>query len=328
MHLKRIGWLLLCGWLLAGCSPAPAAISGNFSVPSTATAVPPTTPPEPLPPTGTAVPAPTTLPSQPPVEAADPLPKPTASATFAAYGITQTIGASAGGRPLTSYRFGYGSQTLILVGGIHGGYEWNTIVLAYQLIDYFLENPGRIPANVSLYIIPSANPDGQFVVTGVDGRFAPQDVVGDTDPGRFNANQVDLNRNWSCGWQAEALWGDTLVSGGTVPFSEPETAALRRFILRENPEMVLFWHSKADGIYIGGCDEPSQPAKEIAEIYGRASGYRVNERFTAYPVSGDASDWLASQNIPSFTVELKTHSQTDYSENLAGVLALLDYYGR
>ena len=91
---------------------------------------------------------------------------------------------------------------------------------------------------------------------------------------------------------------------------------------------MLFWHSKADGLFVGSCGALYQPSMDMAQIYGRASGYTVYERFTAYPVTGDASDWLASQNIPSFTVELKTHSATDWEINLAGVLALLAHYGR
>jgi hypothetical protein len=97
--------------------------------------------------------------------------------------------------------------------------------------------------------------------------------------------------------------------------------------LREKPEVAVFWHSKADGIFIGSCEDVYQPSKDVAEIYGRAADYSVYEEFTAYPINGDASDWLATQNIPSFTVELTTRSQTEYPENLAGVLALLDFYG-
>ncbi|MCA9925242.1 MAG: hypothetical protein KC421_22870, partial [Anaerolineales bacterium] len=58
--------------------------------------------------------------------------------TFAAFGITQTIGLSAEGRAITAYRFGFGTRKLVLVGGIHGGYEWNSILLSYQAIDHFL----------------------------------------------------------------------------------------------------------------------------------------------------------------------------------------------
>lgn len=334
MQHKTIEWLLILSLLLAACTSMPAAVPPNSSPP----AVEPTSvlaapdggilPTAGLPATQTAVPPPfaaaTDTPGSPIIDfAATPGP----TATFAAYGVAQTIGTSAGGRAIESYRFGFGSQTIILIGGIHGGYEWNTILLAYEMIDYFLANPDRVPANISLYIIPSANPDGQFAVTGVDGRFTPEDVTSDIEPGRFNANEVDLNRNFACDWQPEGLWGDTLVSGGTVPFSELETAALRTLFLRERPEVVVFWHSKADGIFVGSCEGIYQPSKDVAEIYGHASGYRVYEQFTAYPITGDASDWLATQNIPSFTVELETRSQTEYSENLAGVLALLDFYG-
>lgn len=331
---KGLFLVLLMGLFLAGCVSAPAAVSPGLpptAVPLSADGALPTLVPtivlEPLPATQTAVPTPTLVPTATPV-LADATPLPEATVTFAAYGVAQTIGSSVNGRPLESYRFGFGSQTLVLVGGIHGGYEWNTIVLAYEMIDYFLANPDQIPANISLYIIPSANPDGQFAVTGVDGRFTPANVTGDTRPGRLNGNQVDLNRNWACDWQPEGLWGETVVSGGRVPFSEPETAALRTFFLRENPAAVVFWHSKADAIFVGSCDGLFQPSAEVAELYGRASGYAVNNQFTAYPVTGDASDWLATQNIPSFTVELKTHSSTDWEMNLAGVLALLEFYGR
>jgi predicted deacylase len=331
---RTIRLFVFWGLFLVGCSPPPVDISTNLAVSSTGTAVVTLTAssptPEPLLATQTAGPTPITLPTKTPVFAGldAPIATPEPTATFAAYGLSQIIGGSAGGRSIESYRFGFGSQTIVLVGGMHGGYEWNTIVLAYEMIDYFLQNPDQVPANISLYIIPSANPDGQFTVTGIDGRFTAADVTGSIEPGRFNAHQVDLNRNWACEWQAEAVWGNTVVSGGSVPFSEPETAALRTFFLRENPEMVLFWHSKADGIYIGSCGDLYQPSKDIAEIYGRAAGYTVYDQFTAYAISGDASDWLATQGIPSFTVELKTRSQTDWSQNIAGVLALLDYYGR
>ena len=332
MRLKMLGWLLL-GLCLLGCASTPATDSTNLPLPSVLV------PQEPALEAVTMVPLPSPLPAatQTAVLAVTPMLKSVAtsegdavepSATFAAYGVAQALGTSAGGRPLDSYRFGYGTDPIVLVGGMHGGYEWNTIVLAYEIIDYFLANPEQIPANVSLYIIPSANPDGQYRVTGRDGRFTAQDVVGDTEPGRFNANQVDLNRNWACDWQPEGLWGNQVVSGGMTPFSEPETNALRSFFLRERPEVVLFWHSKADGIYVGSCDGLHAPSKQIADIYGAGSGYNINETFTAYSITGDASDWLTTQNIPSFTVELQTHSKTDYAENLAGVLALLDYYGR
>ncbi len=246
----------------------------------------------------------------------------------ATQGVEQIIGFSYDGRPISSYRFGHGTETVIFVGGIHGGYEWNTIMLAYQAIDYFLNHPGAVPEQISLYIVPSANPDGQFLVTESDGRFGFGDVGTDTASGRFNGHGVDLNRNWNCNWDPDAFWLDEEVSGGARPFSEPESQAMRDFFLDLKPRGVVFWHSSADGVYGAGCSELFLPARALAEAYSGESGYPVYDQFTSYSISGDAGDWLTRQGIPSITVELATHDQVEWTKNLAGILAVLDYFDR
>jgi hypothetical protein len=139
---------------------------------------------------------------------------------------------------------------------------------------------------------------------------------------------VDLNRNWDCNWQPVATWGDRLVSAGAAPFSEPESQALRDFFLAQQPAVVLFWHSAANGVYASGCGSLHRPARRLAELYGQASGYPVYDTFNAYPISGDAGDWLASQGIASISVELTTHQALDWRQNLAGVIALLAHFDR
>lgn len=240
-----------------------------------------------------------------------------------------TIGRSVEGRPIVSHRFGDGPIPIILVGGIHGGYEWNTILLAYEMIDYFEEFPERIPPDITLYIIPSANPDGQFLITGSHDRFTLADIPSDDDtlPGRFNANDVDLNRNWDCEWSKTAVWRDQTVSGGSSPFSELESNVLRNYFLEQQPSVVIFWHSAANGVFSSGCPEPFPNSLQLAAMYGEAANYPVYERFYHYPVTGDAGDWLATQGIPSISVELKTHEDIDWTENLAGVLMILDNFG-
>jgi len=243
-------------------------------------------------------------------------------------GERQIIGYSFEKRPIASYRFGRGLQTVIFVGGIHGGYEWNTILLAYQAIDYFLDHPEAVPEDITLIIIPSANPDGQFRVTGKEGRFEINDLAPDTTSGRFNGRYVDLNRNWDCAWETTARWRDQAVSGGKKPFSESESQALRDFLLQQQPEGVVFWHSRAGGVYGAWCQEFFQPAQQLAEIYGAASGYPFAGQFTYYPVTGDAGDWLSTQGIPSISVELATHDFIEWPENLAGIMAVLEYHSQ
>ncbi len=145
-----------------------------------------------------------------------------------------TLGYSEQNRPIERYTFGDGASQIVFVGSMHGGYEWNTTVLAYQAIDYFTAFPQAVPPTVTLHIIPSANPDGLFLATGKEGRFTEADIpAGDPLnllPGRFNANGVDLNRNWDCRWSATAFFRDQVISGGSAPFSERETQVLRDFL--------------------------------------------------------------------------------------------------
>lgn len=259
------------------------------------------------------------------VPSASPTAATTAAADVTAESVQQ-IGTSAGGRPLLAYHFGTGSRRLIFVGGIHGGYEWNTIVLAHEMMDYLRENPAAIPSDLTVTIIPSANPDGEFLITGEDGFFDAADVGGDTAPGRFNANNVDLNRNWDCNWQPTALWRDNPISGGSAPFSEPETAALRAFLIGQAPQAVVFWHSAANGVFAAGCPDTHDPSLQLAQVYADAGGYPVYTHFYHYPVTGDAGDWLTTQGIPSISIELRTHESIDWEQNLNGTLAVLDYY--
>lgn len=224
--------------------------------------------------------------------------------------------------PIVSYQLGNGEIPLILVGGMHGGYEWNTITLAYAVLDHLQANPDLIPPSLTIYLVPNANPDGLYMVAKKAGRVDETDILFDTTAGRFNGLKVDLNRNWDCQWSETAVWRNNPISGGSAPFSEPENQALRDFILNIRPTAVLFWHSSARGVYAAGCGEVDPASRALAQVYGDAAGYPVYDSFQHYDITGDASDWLAGQNISSFTVELSTHEQTDWTMNQAGLAAL------
>jgi len=240
------------------------------------------------------------------------------------------IGKSVQGRNIEVYTFGKGEKVLTFVGGIHGGYEWNSVYLAYSVIDHLIANPNIIPANITVAIIPSLNPDGLFKVTNKEGRFALGDVKADdgTGVGRFNANNVDLNRNFDCKWKGESLWRSKVVSAGTSAFSEPEAIAIRDFMISKKPNAVVFWHSQASTIYASECGNGILPETiNIMNKYSVASGYKTATTFTSYEVTGDAGDWLSTIGVPSITVELSTHESIEWEKNLAGVRALFDYFG-
>ena len=145
--------------------------------------------------------------------------------------------------------------------------------------------------------------------------------------GRFNANGVDLNRNFDCKWAPESTWRGQVVSAGTAAFSEPEARALRDYVLQNSPEAVVFWHSKANTVYASECYEGVLPdTRTLMQTYATAANYGAVETFDAYPITGDAEGWLASLGIPAITVELETRDSSEWSRNLAGITATLNLY--
>src|SRR3989344_1315906 len=130
----------------------------------------------------------------------------------------EVLGKSVDDRDIVAYHFGTGSEELLFVAGIHGGYEWNTVLVANQLIEYLGENPDAVPAGVKVTVIPTLNPDGLAKVTSDAVGFSASDITASQATqveGRFNANDVDLNRNFDCDWKASGIWQNKAVSGGS-----------------------------------------------------------------------------------------------------------------
>jgi hypothetical protein len=102
-----------------------------------------------------------------------------------------------------------------LIGGQHGD-EPATIRLLESFRDTFLATglPGQPTA-----IVAPANPDGLAART------------------RYNARGVDLNRNCGFNWHPECE-----EPPGPSPWSEPETCALRDFILGWHPAKIVSLH--------------------------------------------------------------------------------------
>jgi len=245
--------------------------------------------------------------------------------------VTRVIGQSVEGRAMESYTYGNGSTTLLFVGGMHGGYEWNSVLLAYKFIDALEDKTFPIPENLKVVVIPVLNPDGLFSVVKKEGRFTaaeiPPNDAHTTGKGRFNANNVDLNRNFDCKWQPESSWRSKVVSAGTSAFSEPEALALKNLVLEINPTAAIFWHSQANTVYASECKNGVlADTLSIMEAYAKAAGYNSVASFDAYPVSGDAEGWLASINIPAITVELETRLSPEWEKNRKGIEAVFAFY--
>jgi murein peptide amidase A len=221
-------------------------------------------------------------------------------------GNYRVIGYSVEDRPLEVYRFGFGPTSKLIVAGIHGGYEYNTVRLADELIAYLNDHPEAVPADTSLYILRNLNPDGSARAMGVDGRA--------------NANNVDLNRNWPYRWQKEwnrsGCWIWRPIEGGEYAGSEPEVKALIAYIDNIKPAALISYHSAALGIFAGGVPD-FPPSIRLAEDVAEVTNYPWPPIDTGCDYTGNLTDWAANtRGIPSIDIELTNHRDTDLAQNL------------
>jgi len=244
------------------------------------------------------------------------------------------IGTSVEGREIIAYHFGEGDTELIFVGGIHGGYSWNTTLVARRLMDYLMEERATsvIPANVKVTVIPVLNPDGLSKVATTTASFTKADIKASQATqvaGRFNGNTVDLNRNFDCDWQATGKWQNKDVSGGTAAFSEPESRAIKNYVETNDPAAVITWYSAAGGVFASNCHKDIlSETTELTNIFAKASGYPAHESFDFYEITGDMVNWLAKINVPAISVLLSTHNEVEWDKNKKGIDAVFKYYSK
>ncbi len=110
--------------------------------------------------------------------------------------------------------------------GLHGN-EMLPIMNSMRMIHWLCSNYGQderatgIIDNIDLWISPMMNPDGTYYGTGPE--FQPR---------RYNANGVDLNRNWP-----------RIPGGGISQTPEKETKAYLDFVNAHTFVMNITWHS-------------------------------------------------------------------------------------
>ncbi len=224
------------------------------------------------------------------------------------------IGKSVEGRPLEVYRFGTGKVERLIVAGMHGGNEYNTVQLVDELMANLKDHPEAVPPDVTLYFLHALNPDG--IARSLSYL------------GRANAHDVDLNRNWPDGWKKDwnrtGCWIATNVTGGKKPASEPETQALMAFIKAHHFSGLINYHSAALGVFAGGVP-PTEASKKLAQAIAAVSTYRYPPYDTGCEYTGGMVDWTADIGIPSVDLELTNHADTDFDMNLKVLQVLLSW---
>lgn len=226
------------------------------------------------------------------------------------------IGYSLAGRPIEAYTFGVGEREYLIVAGIHGGYEWNTIELADELITHINAHPEVIPSDAKLYIIRNMNPDGEARAHGVDGRV--------------NNNGVDLNRNfpsenWSPDWDRDGCWIYRPTTGGLYGGSEPETRTVMSFIAARKITALISYHSAALGVFPGGVPW-TEESKRLSKALAKATGYPYPPVDTGCVYTGTLADWAVENGVgAAVDMELRNHKHTDFEQNLKALKVFLNF---
>ena len=237
----------------------------------------------------------------------------------------QIIGRTVQGKDITYTKYGNGPKVVLLMGGIHGRWEKNTVELMKAFNEYYFNN--SVNENITLYIIEVINRDSFTVETDLSRSTADgwyEGIRVGTPWYRFNHNYVDLNRNWPTkNWITDIHYGNNSIkpsAGGTVPLSEPETKAVYSFILKLKYQYsdltIVSYHSYALNHDSNGMAQPAyiynndssitvnEKSLKIAEAYCDVSNYKLVEKWTKYEINGEFINWAGEQNITAIDVEL------------------------
>jgi protein MpaA len=226
------------------------------------------------------------------------------------------IGYSVLGRPIQAFTFGRGERQYLIVAGIHGGYEGNTVDLANQMVVHLSENPEVVPGDAALFIIPDMNPDAVARGRNMDARV--------------NANGVDLNRNfptrnWVPDWNHNLCWNYRPTTGGVAGGSEPETRTVMNYIGAHRIVAMISYHSAALGVFPGGTPW-TEASSALAMDLADATGYPFPPIDIGCNYTGTLADWAVEHGVgAAVDMELSNHRDAELSKNLRALDTLLGF---
>ena len=217
---------------------------------------------------------------------------------------------------------------LFFTGTIHAR-EWIGIELAIAFCQYVDRNIDydktvqEALEKTTVYLVPCANPDG-FEYSRKHFSFWRKNRRQNAD-GSYG---VDLNRNFPIGF-VKSNNPASNVYGGPEPFSEPETRALRDFVLsHRNISIALDYHSQGN-VFFPAHDFRHEDtidttdlnvlcanmAEEIRKISDREYGIHQGKP-PAKLISGSGREFYYSQGIIASVVEVGTRNISDYLDDM------------
>ena len=191
-------------------------------------------------------------------------------------------GVSVKGKSIKYTKFGAGTNITLLISSIHGDEQAGSLLL--NRFRSFLKENRNLLCGKTVIIVPIVNPDG----------FAKKT--------RFNANKIDLNRNFP---------SDNRINddrNGAFAISEPEAYALYRIINIFKPNKIFTLHETL------GCIDYDGPAENIAGQLAIKCKLPVR-KVGAKP--GSLGSYAGQTlNIPIITIELSDEDSKKNAKKL------------
>ena len=203
------------------------------------------------------------------------------------------------------------NEAEVRICGCHHGNEIMSVELPLMLAWYLVENYDSDPNIENLvneretWIIPMVNPDGREMTT------------------RYNANGVDLNRDYGYMWNGEG--------GSPSPFSQPETRVIRKHALDNSFVLSLSFHTSGDIVnyiwnYKGNPVADNEVVVALSEQYGSHNSYWIVEGYDWYQTRGDTNDFsYGCRGDIDWTIEVQNNDIPQaWNYNRDAMLEIID----
>jgi len=200
----------------------------------------------------------------------------------------QLMGRSVKGRAIMIQVLGRGSDTIFVMGAIHGN-EPASATLVERLSEHLRKNPSLLDGR-RVVLLPVANPDGLAAGT------------------RENIHGIDLNRNFEAGNRIDN------ETNGHSALTEPESRTLQKIIKEYSPSRIVSIHQPLTCIDFDG------PARALATRMAQYCDLPI-KKLGARP--GSLGSYTGEElKIATITLELPETATS------AGAAALWEQYGR
>lgn len=249
--------------------------------------------------------------------------------------VSGSIGRSVMRKEIPYLRIGTGEKEVCYSASYHANESITTPVLLRFAEDYCDaygavlrgESTPDFPAaqlyqEFSLYLIPLVNPDGVDLVNGIlrVGDFYRQAVriaadfpsIPFPEGWKANIDGVDLNLQFPAGWEEarriKYAQGYTKPAPrdyvGMAPLTAPESIAVYNFTREHNFSLIIAYHTQGEVIYWKYLNYEPERSAEIAQYFGRVSGYAVELTPSESAYAGYKDWFIQEYDRPGYTIEV------------------------